>query len=56
MTAPPVEGAANAALVRLLAEALRFPAGAVVIERGGRGRRKLISVPAAARERLAAMK
>lgn len=56
VTAPPAEGAANAAVVRAVASALRLPAGEVVLERGARGRRKLLSVPAAARERLAALK
>jgi uncharacterized protein len=41
--AAPVDGAANAALVRLLAEALTVPRTAVVVERGGTSRRKRIS-------------
>jgi len=55
VTAPPVEGAANAAVVEALARALGVPRSGVVIERGARGRRKAVSAPAAARERLAAL-
>jgi uncharacterized protein (TIGR00251 family) len=44
LTAPPVEGAANAALVRFLARALDLPAGAVTLVRGDRGRDKLVRV------------
>lgn len=56
VTAPPADGAANDAVVRLVADALALPAGDVVIERGHRGRRKVLSVPAAAGERLARLK
>ena len=56
VTAPPVEGAANEAVVRAVAAALRLAPTDVAIERGDRGRRKLLSVPAAARERVAALK
>lgn len=52
VTAAPVEGAANDALVRLLAEALGLPRSAVAIEAGRRSRRKIVSVPAAAAARL----
>lgn len=40
LRAPPVEGAANAALIKLLSKALRIPKSAVVIEAGERGRDK----------------
>lgn len=56
VTAPPVDGAGNGAVVRLVADALAVPPGEVRIERGLRGRRKVLSVPAAARERLAHLK
>jgi hypothetical protein len=49
VTAPPVGGAANEAVARAVAEALGVPHGTVLIERGGRGRRKLLSAPASAR-------
>jgi uncharacterized protein (TIGR00251 family) len=44
LTAPPVEGAANASLIRLLARALRVPRKAVTIIRGQRSRTKTVSV------------
>ncbi|PYQ54822.1 MAG: hypothetical protein DMF78_04410 [Acidobacteria bacterium] len=44
LTAPPVEGEANAALVRFLARALGLPASAVAIARGVRGRDKVLIV------------
>lgn len=56
VTAPPVEGAANEAVVRAVAATLGLAPRDVAIERGGRGRRKLLSVPAAARERVSALK
>jgi hypothetical protein len=56
VTAPPVEGAANDAVVRAVADALGVPPRDVAIERGAAGRRKLLSAPAAARERLQALK
>lgn len=56
VTAPPVEGAANEAVARVLADALGVPVRQIAIERGGRGRRKLVSAPAAARARLAALR
>jgi hypothetical protein len=44
LTAPPLEGAANSALVRLLARALGVPPSAVEILRGESGRNKLVRV------------
>jgi hypothetical protein len=55
VTAPPVEGAANEAVAAAVAKALGIPPGEVVVERGRRGRRKLLSAPAVARERLEAL-
>ncbi|MBI3522100.1 MAG: DUF167 domain-containing protein [Chloroflexi bacterium] len=55
VTAPPVEGAANEAVVALVARALAVPAGQVRVERGSRGRSKLLSAPALARDRLATL-
>lgn len=44
LTAPPVEGAANAALIELLADALSVPKRAVRIEHGDHNRQKAISI------------
>ena len=57
LTAPPVEGAANEALVRLLGKALGVAPSAVRVVSGATGRNKVVSVAgldaATARERLA---
>ncbi len=45
VTAPPVEGKANAAVVAVLAKTLGVPRGAVHVERGAAARTKRISVP-----------
>lgn len=56
VAAPPVEGAANAAVAALLAEALGVRGTAVSVEHGARGRDKLVRVagltPADIRRRL----
>jgi uncharacterized protein (TIGR00251 family) len=44
VTAPPVDGKANQALVRLLARSLGVPPSAVAILRGGTGRDKLVRI------------
>lgn len=44
VTAPPVDGAANEALVKLLAKALRIPKGSVAIISGETSRTKVIEV------------
>ena len=44
VTAPPVEGAANRALVALLADRLGVPKGAFAFVRGERGRDKVVAV------------
>jgi uncharacterized protein YggU (UPF0235/DUF167 family) len=44
VAAPAVEGAANAALVRLLAEALEIPRSRIRIAAGAGSRRKLLEV------------
>lgn len=44
ITAPPVDGAANAALLRLLARVLHVPASAVEVRQGAAGRDKLLHV------------
>ena len=52
VTAPPVEGRANAALERLLAAALGVPARAVRIVSGARGRQKTVVVDGMSREQV----
>ena len=44
LTAPPVEGAANEALVALLAEKLRLPKRQVQVARGAAGRQKVLAI------------
>lgn len=44
LMAPPVEGAANRALIELVARALRVKRGDLEILRGARGRDKLVAV------------
>lgn len=44
LAAPPVDGAANAELVRFVAERLRVPRSAVTITSGAAGGRKIIAV------------
>ena len=50
VTAPPVEGRANAALERLLAGALGLPPSAVRVASGARGRDKTVRIAGASRE------
>ena len=52
VTAPPVDGKANDAVVALLAEALGVPRTAVRVERGAGARTKLVSVPRGAEDAL----
>jgi uncharacterized protein YggU (UPF0235/DUF167 family) len=44
LAAPPVEGAANRALIELLAARLGIPRSTVRIERGARGRAKVVAI------------
>ena len=44
LRAPALEGKANAALSRFLAEKLSIPQGAIVLERGERSRDKVIRI------------
>jgi uncharacterized protein (TIGR00251 family) len=59
LTAPPVDGAANEALVALLAERLGVPKRQVLVVRGAKSRQKVVEVvglsPADVRQRLAYM-
>jgi hypothetical protein len=54
IAAPPVDGAANAALVRYLAESLGIRRSAVRIERGLAGRSKTVRVTGVSPEAAAA--
>jgi hypothetical protein len=44
LRAPPVEGAANAALIELFARTLRLPKRAVALERGAKARQKTLAI------------
>ena len=59
LSAPPVEGKANAALLRLMASALEVPSSRIQLRQGARGREKLLLVEgaslAAVRARLVAL-
>jgi uncharacterized protein (TIGR00251 family) len=52
VTAPPAEGAANDAVIRVVAKALDLPPSAVRLVRGARARTKVLSVPAGREEAL----
>lgn len=52
VTAPPVDGEANAAVVALLARALGVPRAKVAIVRGETGKRKTVRVAGMTRETL----
>ena len=55
LTAPPVEGAANAALIAFLAKALGVPKRDVVIEQGEASRSKRVRVTGVTREQVVAL-
>ncbi len=52
LTAPPVDGAANAALIEFVAEWLGVRRGAVSIVSGGKARNKLVRVNGVTREQV----
>jgi len=52
VTAPPVEGKANDAVIALLAKELGVPRGTLRVERGGAARTKRVSIPVAAESAL----
>jgi uncharacterized protein len=52
LTAPPVDGAANEALIALVAKLLGRPRTAVTIVRGATGRKKTIRVAGSSRSQL----
>jgi uncharacterized protein len=55
LSAPPVEGAANAALIALLARLLGVPRGSIAIVSGAASRRKRVRITGAASEAIAAL-
>ena len=55
ITAPPVEGAANEAVVRLVAEALGVPRRQVRLVSGTTGRRKILEIEGVTEAQLAAL-
>lgn len=56
LTAPPVDGAANEALIELLARQLGVSRGRVCIERGQTGRKKTVAISGADEALLAALR
>jgi uncharacterized protein (TIGR00251 family) len=56
VTAPPAEGKANSAVVRILAKALGLPPSVVVIVRGSTVRTKVLSVPASSEASLRSLR
>ncbi len=44
LTSPPVEGAANKALLRLLSKTLKIPVGKMSIKKGNQGRKKVVEI------------
>ena len=55
LAAPPVDGRANVALLRFVADALKLPPGAVVLKSGYASRRKVVEVRGATQEAVAAL-
>ena len=53
LAAPPVDGKANEALVRFVAEALQLPKSAVCLKSGQTSRRKVLEVSGATAEAIA---
>jgi uncharacterized protein (TIGR00251 family) len=52
LAAPPVDGKANAELLRFLSEALEVPKASITLLRGAGGRQKMVELPAEAADRL----
>ncbi len=55
LAAPPVDGKANAALLKFVAETLRLPKSAVNLKSGQTSRRKVLEVIGAEAEQVAAL-
>ncbi len=54
LAAPPVDGKANEALIKFLADTLRLPKSAVNLKNGQSSRRKVLEISGASREVMAA--
>ena len=52
LAAPPVDGKANEALLRYLADALKLPRAAVTLKSGQSSRRKLVEISDCSAERI----
>ena len=55
VAAPPVDGAANDALIEYFADALRVPRRAIQILSGDRGRRKRVAIEGVTEEQIRAL-
>ena len=55
ITAPPVEGAANEAVIRLVAESLGIPRRQVRLVTGSTGRRKILEIEGVSEAQLASL-
>lgn len=55
LAAPPVDGKANEALLRYLADALDLPRAAVTLKSGQSSRRKLVEISGCSAERIAGL-
>ena len=55
LAAPPVDGKANVALLKFVAETLRLPKSAVTLKSGQTSRRKVLEVIGAEAEQVAAL-
>ena len=52
LAAPPVDGKANEALIKFVAETLKLPKSAVILKSGQTSRRKVLEVNGSSREAL----
>lgn len=55
LAAPPVDGKANEALIKFVAETLKLPKSAVILKSGQTSRRKVLKVNGSSREALAGL-
>ena len=55
LAAPPVDGKANEALIKFVAETLKLPKSAVILKSGQTSRRKVLEVNGSSREALAGL-